>query len=253
MSRASPLARWLRRWHKQTGLAAALFFVFLAVSGLALNHGAALELDSARVAAPWLMNWYGLKPAVPQQGYALADGLFAAQGEVWVADGRTLTAGHGEPLGAVRVAGITWIATATSIRLYDSAGRSVDTIERDLLPGEPIRRLGVLDDRPALAIGNAVYSSADGIAWERVRADAAVIWSRPSPLDEAQQRILAPRFAPSLPWLRIIADLHSGRVFGRYGILVTDALAIGLMLLAASGMWLYWKGRPHRPIKAPLS
>lgn len=246
MSRASPFARLLRRWHKRLGLAAAVFFAFLALSGLALNHGDVLKLDATKVAAPWLMAWYGLKPTLPEQGFALEGEFFCWQGDIWTLGGRPLKPGRGEPVGAVRLAGQTWVATAETIHLYDDAGRQVDKIEREFLPGAPIRRLGVRDQRLVAAIGSAIYASADGLAWERLPGEAAVGWSRPSPLPLARQHELAPLFAPALPLQRILADLHSGRIFGRYGVLATDALAVALMILAASGAWLYWKEHRSR-------
>src|SRR5438445_184683 len=46
------LLRLLRRWHARIGFAAMLFFLILAVTGLALNHGPDLGLDGRFVLAP---------------------------------------------------------------------------------------------------------------------------------------------------------------------------------------------------------
>ena len=245
MSKESLMTRLLRRWHKRLGVAAAFFFCFLALSGIALNHGDVFELDTTKIATPWLMSWYGLKPAVPQQCFRLEEKFFCWQGEVWAIGGRTLKPGRGEPVGAVHIDGMTWVATTESIYLYDAESRLVDKIESELLPDAPIRRLGVRDNRLTAAIGNVAYSSVDGISWERLSSKTAVGWSRLSQLSEAQQRELTPLFAPSLPVQRIVADLHSGRIFGRYGVIVIDALAMVLTLLAISGVWMFLRGRGH--------
>lgn len=246
MSRAPLFARLLRRWHKRLGLLAAGFFAFLALTGLALNHGEALEMDSTQVAVPWLMAWYGLKPAVPEQGFVQEGMLFCWQADIWVLAGRRIKPGHGEPVGAVRSDGQAWVASADAIQLYDPEGRLVDKIERDLLPASPIRRIGATRGQLVINAGSAVYASADGIAWERVPPDAAINWARLSPLSPTQQQELAPLFAPSLPLQRIVADVHSGRIFGNYGVLVTDALAAILLLLAGSGAWMYLSTRPKK-------
>lgn len=246
MSKESLTTRLFRRWHKRLGVAAALFFGLLALSGVALNHVDVFELDTTRITTPWLMSWYGLKPAVPQQCFRLEGKFFCWQGDVWALGGRTLKPGRGEPIGAVHVDNMTWVATTESIYLYDAEGSLVDKIERELLPDAPIRRLGVHDNRLAAAIGNLVYSSADGISWERLSSKTAVSWSRLGPLPESQQRELAPLFAPSLTLQRIVSDLHSGRIFGRYGVIIIDALAMILTLLAISGIWMFLRGRGHR-------
>ena len=51
------LLRLLRRWHARIGFAAMLFFLILAVSGLALNHGQGLGLDGRFVHAEWLARY----------------------------------------------------------------------------------------------------------------------------------------------------------------------------------------------------
>lgn len=246
MTRPPLLSRLLRRWHRRFGLAAAAFIVFLSFSGLLLNHGDTFELDSVQVEAPWLMAWYGLKPAVPERGFEQEGMLFAAQGDTWVLGQHKLKPGHGEPVGVVRVADQVWVATSDEIDLFDENGRLVDKIERDLLPGTPIRRIGSKNGRLLAIAGNEFFATTDGIAWERQAGDERMAWSRLQPLSTTQQNALAPFFAPSLPLQRIVADLHSGRIFGRYGVLLVDALAAALLLLAGSGAWMYFKSGGNR-------
>lgn len=246
MSRAPLTARLLRRWHKRLGLLAALFVVFLALSGLALNHGEALDLDQTELSTPWLMAWYGLKPSVPEQAFASDGTSFCAQGEVWVLAGRRVKPGHGEPLGAIAIEDVHWVATANEIVLYDREGRSVDKIGRELLPAVPIHRIGVWQGRLVANADGTAYASTDGITWNNLPERATVTWSRPAPLSEAQRRELAPLFAPTLPLQRIVADAHSGRIFGPYGVLVTDLLAAILLILALSGGWLFLGARRQK-------
>ena len=246
MTRPSRVSRLLRRWHRQVGLAAAGFFAFLSISGLLLNHGDTFELDSVRLGTPWLMAWYGLKPAVPEQGFEQEGLLFASQGETWVLGLRKLKPGHGEPLGVVHTAGQLWVATSDEIDLFDADGRLVDRIEHDLLPGTPIRRIGNREGKLLANIGNEVFATTDGIAWAPLASDGRMVWSRLQPLNATQRQALAPLFAPSLPLQRVVADLHSGRIFGSYGVLLVDALGAALLLLAGSGLWIYFKSSGNR-------
>ena len=251
MTRPPLISRLLRRWHRQIGAAAASFFLFICLSGVLLNHGETFELDSVQLGTPWLMAWYGLKPTVPEQGFEQDDLIFASQGDNWVLGQRKLKSGHGEPLGAVRAAGQLWIATSEEIDLFDTDGRLVDKIEHDLLPGSPIRRIGSWNGQLLANIGSDIFTTADGIAWIRLASNPQMTWSRLQPLNAKQQQTLAPFFAPALPLQRIVADMHSGRIFGRYGVLLVDALAAALLLLSGSGLWMYYKiGRNKRPKEA---
>jgi len=241
MTRPPLISRLLRRWHRQIGIAAAGFFLFISLSGLLLNHGETFELDSVHLGTPWLMAWYGLKPSVPEQGFEHDGLIFAAQGDTWVLSQHKLKSGHGEPLGAVLAAGQIWIATSEEIDLFDADGRLVDKIEHDLLPGTPIRRIGSWNGQLLANVGSEIFATADGIAWVHLASNPQMTWSRLQPLSAKQQQALAPFFAPSLPLQRIVADIHSGRIFGRYGVLLVDALAAALLLLAGSGLWMYYK------------
>lgn len=239
--------RFLRRWHRRTGLLLALFLAFLALSGLLLNHGEAFELEQTAIDTPWLMAWYGLKPAVPDTGYVIEENLFAAQGEVRVLSGRRLKAAGGTPVGAVKLGEQVWIASAEEIELYDNDAQLLDRIGRNFLPATPIRRIGIVDGRLAANIGNDLVATDDGIAWQALPDKAKVAWSRPSPLSDEQRSHLAPFFRPSLPLSRIVADIHSGRIFGSYGPLLIDALGAVLLFLAGTGLWINFKTRSGQP------
>ena len=90
MSLKTKMIRFIRHWHARIGVLAALFFLFLAISGVALNHTDALNLDKQAVSTNWLMRWYGLKATMPNTGYLFKDGYFAAAEGRWVMDDKTL-------------------------------------------------------------------------------------------------------------------------------------------------------------------
>ena len=64
--------------------------------------------------------------------------------------------------------------------------------------------------------------------------------------------LLAPE-VPSLPLERVMLDIHSGRLLGRYGPFLVDGAAFILLLLSLSGIWIQWRSwrQKHRhPHKA---
>src|SRR5437764_6749045 len=63
------LLRFLRRWHARIGFTAAVFFLFLAVTGLVLNHGTELGLDAKRVHSARLAHWYGVAAGPPRAAF----------------------------------------------------------------------------------------------------------------------------------------------------------------------------------------
>lgn len=242
--------RIIRRMHARIGVFALFFLIFLAASGWALNHAESLKLDKREINTPWLMRWYGIDAPSPAQGYLLGTQYFAEDGGKWVL-GNTVLAEHREAVvGAVESGGIVYVATAAALYIYQADGQLVDKVERQSLPAQPILALGKLDDSIILKTPSLLFAGTDGLDWKAVRAGPGT-WSSAQPLPDTVKVQLAAAFAPALPAQRILLDLHSGRLLGRYGPLFVDFLAIALLALGMSGLWIYWRslkqGRhPHK-------
>src|SRR3954465_8014144 len=97
------LVRPLRRWHARIGFAALVFFVLIAVTGVALNHGSALGLDSRQIHAAWLARWYGMRHEEPPQVYRTANHLLVAANGRWLLDAAPLGEKLPPPLGLVEI------------------------------------------------------------------------------------------------------------------------------------------------------
>lgn len=232
------LMRFVRRWHARFGAAAAIFFVILTLTGVMLNHTEGLDLDKIHVHAGWLMRWYGLHAQTPRTGYRFPDGYFAAQGGVWVMDGRVLERGRPNPVGAVQSGGLRFLATPGGIAVYQPGGQQVDRLDAGVLPATPIQALGLSGGQVVLRTAKGLFASGDGgMDWIPFQGD--VRWSVAAPLPAGARAQLAQLLAPALPLERVVLDLHSGRLFGRYGPYLMDLAALILLILSLSGLWLY--------------
>ena len=47
----------------------------------------------------------------------------------------------------------------------------------------------------------------------------------------------------------MLLDLHSGRIFGEYGVYLMDAAAVALLWLSGSGLWVWWQRRRKQKMK----
>jgi len=91
------------------------------------------------------------------------------------------------------------------------------------------------------------------LGWRDAPRDLAVRWAAcaraaPAELEAAARAAYA---ATMLPWERVLLDLHSGRIFGRFGPWVMDLAALLLVFLAATGPWLWWRQRRKRRARHP--
>lgn len=237
MSYRASLFRWLRRWHARIGLAAALFFVFLVVSGIALNHTESLRLDERKLSAQWLGRWYGLHAEVPARGFKLGDRYLTWDAQQWVLDTTPVARDLPPPLGAVRVGEVCYVATRDTLFLFAADGRLIDKVTGEALPALPLTRLGAVDNRVVIASAQGIFASSDGIDWQRAAGEPS--WSLVETLPADRSSALQELYAPAISSERLLLDLHSGRIFGRFGPLVIDAAALGLLALAISGVWMY--------------
>ncbi len=250
------MMHFIRRWHAKIGVLAAIFFLFLSISGVALNHTDALHLAKTPVQTSWLMRWYGLKPEIPTQGYVFKDEYFAASNERWVLNGYEL---HdlGLPISKPEIIGaVAWndmfvIASTEHLFLYTKEGQQVDHLFAASLPAPIIRRLGLvnLNAMPELVLNTAVgdFASEDGLSWQKLSATDDLVWAQKQALPESLSADLTRTFSPSLPLERIVLDLHSGRFFGSLGPLVMDIAALLLIVLSCSGVWIYIRSSRKRP------
>ena len=49
---------FIQKWHKKIGVYTALFVIFLAISGIALNHTEKLKLNTTYIKMDWLLDLY---------------------------------------------------------------------------------------------------------------------------------------------------------------------------------------------------
>lgn len=243
------LARFIRRWHARLGLTAALFFIVLVVTGVALNHTERLGLAHTVIQSETLNRWYGLPP--PHILAAYPDAAFVATPETWWYQGRKLAEGGGTVVGVVVLPDMLAIATAQSLGLYTPTGERIDTLRGGALPQLPLTALGRTGNALVIKTPSGMFSSADGLAWQ-VLQHANVTWSQARRPDARLTAQISEQLTPSLPLERIMLDLHSGRLLGAYGPYLMDIAAVFLLILSLSGIWIQWRSwrqkrrHPHK-------
>lgn len=242
------LARFIRRWHARLGLTAALFFIVLVVTGIALNHTERLGLAHTAIQSDALNRWYGLPS--PRILAAYPDAAFVATPETWLYQGRKLAEGGGAVMGVVALPDMLAVASSQSLVLYTPPGERIDTLRGSALPHLPITALGRRGDAIVIKTPSGMFTSSDGLAWQPLQ-NGDVIWAQAAPPSASLVNQL-PQLTPSLPLERIVLDFHSGRLLGVYGPYLMDLAAVFLLILSLSGIWIQWRSwrqkrrHPHK-------
>ena len=221
--------------------------ILLALTGLALNHEEDFEFLKGTVRLDAILNLYGLEPQGEWVHYqAGPHGCTSLERGIYL-DGRYLTATETPLIGVVRFQRFLAVASPNRLLLVDSApttkdGRPqiVDQMDSASLPGE-LLRLG-RDKRQQLiveTIDGSFRAGDDLLEWHLVGnvETAEVAWSEATePTADQRAKVLREFRGEGLPRSRVMADLHSGRIFGRFGPAVMDASAVILLLLVITGI-----------------
>ncbi len=245
MSHKLVMLRYLLRGHARIGFAAALFFLILAATGVALNHGHDFRLDGRYLHVFWLARWYGLRVEPPQHAFRSGRHELVAANGRWLLDGRVSGENLPHPIGVAETPDLFVVASAAALYVYRRDGELVEKMERLALPGLPLRAVGASGGEFFLRTESGTFASTDAVSWQRA-ANHAISWSRPMQLTQADSRRLRDILIPGITVQQVLLDLHSGRFLGTYGEWFVDLMAAMLAALSLIGGWLFLMPRHRR-------
>ncbi len=241
MRRRPRLVGFLWRWHRRVGLLAALLALLLALTGIALNHTSDLALDRRFVEWPWLYRLYGDgAPALPAFRAGERWLYRSGTGEVYL-DAQAVATCRGELVGALAADGMIWAACAEELLLLTGRGELVESILAATGLPTPVTGVGLAGASPVLrADGRWRLADPDQLEFEApVPGGSAITQVVSAELPPELQRVLPTREA-WLSWERLLLDLHSGRLGGRFGVWLVDAAGLMFCLLGLSGVAMWW-------------
>lgn len=229
-------------WHRRTGLTAMVLMVILAITGIMLNHTESLELDSTYIESSPILNWYGLEPEGEILSYKVNDHIISSWNQQLFFDKQTIARTTQVFHGAVWTEQFIIVAFDTEIFLLTQEGELVERIPTSQ-SFTGIQRVGLKYNRPVIETSELQYYVADEhiLDWDII-TNKDVQWSTKTSLNTLQIDELRHAFRGNgLSIERVVLDLHSGRIFGKYGIYLMDLSAIILLWLSFSGLWMWWQ------------
>lgn len=242
------LVKYLRRWHRRVGVTAAVFAIVLAVTGLLLNHTEGLALDSRYVGSELVLDWYGIAPPGKLVSYPVG-GHWVSQlgGHIYVDEQELAIDEPGHLLGAVGLAGNIIIAVEGQVLLLDAAGKVLEILGGAQGVPAGMRQIGIKNDKLVVRASHGDYlADKDLLHWDESEEagdrhiPVVADWAKTSAPPEALYAKLVEAYrGKGLTLERVLLDLHSGRIAGQGGVIVVDTIAILLILLSISGIWMW--------------
>jgi hypothetical protein len=246
--KTKPRARLLRSlyiWHRYIGLTTALFVVILSVTGLALNHTEALQLDARHVQSDALLDWYGIHAPDTVVSYRAGSHAISQLGTHIYRDLQPVPTAEGTLAGALEYAGLIVAGLDGGLLLFNSKGVLIEQLGAAAGVPTGIQAIGT-DSSGKLVIKTALgdYRTDENFVEWMTATDSDVVWAAATPPELDLARALRKAWrGTGLSLERVLLDLHSGRILGEAGVWLVDAAALLFLLLAGSGAWLWGRRR----------
>jgi uncharacterized iron-regulated membrane protein len=211
--------------------------LYLLATGLPLQFSAELDLGQRHVGSDWVLDWYGLQ--APDE--AKRSGPAVALGGTLFVNGYEHV-GISRLVGAVPAGAVLAVAAPNEVWLFHPG---VPDPERTAL-GPTIARIGslrgqiYLDTTQGLLAGDALLMN-----WTPTNAPNDTIeWASATTLGAGEAAPYRQRFRGRMLTVeRWLQDLHSGRFFGTAGVVVVDVASLLMLILAGTGILLWWRQR----------
>lgn len=237
-------------WHRRVGLLAIVLVIILAITGVMLNHTERFKLDETYINNSWLLGWYGIEPEEKPISFLVTNDdsrhvISAWQNQLFF-DDTAITTLQQTMHGAMAAEQFFVVALDNEIILLSFEGEFIERVSTSISFSN-IQRLGMKYKRPVIETSEPLYYMADEhiLDWD-VIINEGIEWTEQYTLTESEyEELLIAYRGSGLKLERVILDLHSGRIFGQYGIYIMDAAAIALIWLSLSGLWV-WNSRRRK-------
>ena len=236
----------VQRRHRSFGAIAAVFILFMVISGLAINHSHNLGLDQRHVSQSSLLSWYGFAEPQSIRSFAVADGWLSITGsQLYLNDGHVATMTN--TVGVVSKADMLIAAGSKELLLIDHSGALIERLPWGASGAGPLEAIGLYKNKvvAAKSVNQVWLADAQILGWRKAGIAAEdIVWSSPVSTPQVLQRAITEQYrGDGLSIERVLLDFHSGRIFGPLGVIVYDLLAIAVGFMAISGLVLWLRGR----------
>lgn len=252
-SRLHRLVKFCRPWHRRLGCVSALLVILVSLTGILINHSHQLSLDKHGVEQQWLLDHYGIKAPSNSEVFSLSPSLASTDNLLWLAGEQVLEA-NGPIISALAYQGMLVAIDSDTLYLVSMQGELLE--KQGSATGLPAN-LSALAISPGTEHSQLWLNSSHGqfvadaelISWQSATPTQPLAWS--NTLNTAQSHKLIETLtlrarASHLSWERVLLDIHSGRIIGISGPWLMDLVALSLIFMTLSGLYLWQQAKPKK-------
>ncbi len=222
------------------------FIIFLSLSGVALNHTTSLSLAHQPINNTWLLDHYGIAPPSDVRFYQ-SNTLQVTNNLLWLND-KLLLESNSNIVAATLISldqnsnsEIVLAVSNEQVYFFNQQGDLIDQLGEELGVPQNINALSVDKSDVVVRTPTGYFqTTTDFFEWTKVTFVMEPDWIKsitaPEQTKAKAELLYRSQF---LTVERIILDAHSGRILGFFGVLFMDAVAVLLILLSLSGIYIW--------------
>jgi len=217
--------------------------MFTAITGFLLQHAEDFNWQKKSIQQSWLLDLYDVQPAVPIT-YKVVNkpsDYVTQLAHQWYVNTQLVAVSEGQLKGAVYLQPFWVLANENRLYLYSKAFELVEQINPEL-DGE-ITTIGVEGGELLIATASAIYKADENLLTfekEGGKQQGKVSKRMPTP---PEHMATLPSRVSDIRYLRLMQDLHGGRLFDLPHWLIPDFTAFALLFLSISGLLMRKKRR----------
>ncbi len=235
--------------HRWSGLVSLILVIILSITGILLNHTQELRLKNHYVKNTLLLNWYGIRLPEQQSFFKLGFHKLVQVGHKVYLDNKLLADDALRLIGGVEMEDYLFIATENRVWLLTLDGGLIETLtpEQNLpVPIASVYKSHTQNNSMIIIQSHNKYFTSydDYLSWTDIKPDnlKPVARKRLKHLSETEREPYYQQWLGNkLSLETVVLDLHSGRILGQAGVFIMDLAAFNLLLLSASGFWIWFK------------
>jgi len=241
------MRRWSRsaivRVHRSLAIASVFIIMYTAVTGFLLQHAEDFNWHQKSIQQSWLLDLYDVQPAIPVTYQVVNNpNNYATQlAHQWYINTKLLAVSEGQLKGAVYIQPLWVLANENQLYLYSNAFELVEQISPEL--DGVITAIGSENHRLVVTTTLATYKADEDLisfAIQNNKQQGETSMRVPTP---SEYMTILPSRVSDIRYLRLMQDLHGGRLFGLPHWLIPDFTAFSLLFLSISGLWMRKKRR----------
>ncbi|MFK8027635.1 MAG: PepSY domain-containing protein [Gammaproteobacteria bacterium] len=235
----------LHIWHRYIGISISLLVIILSATGLFLNFSDTLKLNKTHTSSSWLLDHYNIG-AFSVSSFQTNEHLVSQASNFIYLNGHYALNLKEALVGALDLSEYILLATQTSLVVIDHEGQIVDEIGKFTgLPESPLGISITNHGHPVIRGINTYWKGSNELsAWQPLEGPHPK-WVAPTETpDNINTLIQEHARSNEIHYERVLLDLHSGRLIGKWGQNIMSISAVLLIILAVTGIFIWLKKKP---------